>query len=112
MTFRSRFYLDLCKPRPCIECGAEDGTVVPAHRNRGKGMGLKVSDAWSIPLCLKDHSAYDAGQFDDEWFLNHLADHLDNLLTETALTVTGHNPREKVPVSIPKIIKHDGEYRR
>lgn len=104
MTFRSRHYLDLCRPRLCIECGADDGTIVPAHRNHGKGIGHKCSDAWSIPLCVRCHALFDAHQFDDEWFLNHLADHLDNLLTEKALTVTGHSPREKAPVRIPKIL--------
>lgn len=47
---------------PCGHCGAQDGTVVAAHRNEGKGMGVKVSDALIAPLCFTCHSALDQGK--------------------------------------------------
>lgn len=43
-------------------CGIEDGTVVAAHRNEGKGMGLKVSDALVAALCHKCHAELDQGK--------------------------------------------------
>lgn len=58
MTFRSQAIRDMCRT-VCIGCGADDGTIVPAHRNESKGMGLKSSDATCVPLCAICHSAYD-----------------------------------------------------
>lgn len=110
MTFRSRPYLDLCRARPCIACGADDGTIVPAHRNRGKGMAIKASDAWVIPLCHTHHALYDAGQRDDDWFCVLFATHIDNLLTEGRLTIDGKPQKEKAPKPLSKIIPHSGKF--
>lgn len=104
MTFRSRPYLDLCRDRPCIACGADDGTIVPAHRNVGKGMSIKASDAWVIPLCHECHTDFDAGKWNDLKFLNLYAQHIDNLLTEGRLTIDGKPQKEKQFQPIPKIL--------
>lgn len=59
-------YLEACRGEPCwlklpgIRCAPMD-TVVPAHRNEGKGMGLKVSDVFTVPACHTCHAAYDQG---------------------------------------------------
>ena len=42
-------------------CGAMDGTVCAAHRNQGKGMGLKNSDALVASLCFTCHLELDNG---------------------------------------------------
>ena len=57
--FRSQKWLHLMRELPCAVCGSEDGTVVAAHRNEGKGMGLKVSDCLVIPLCFVCHREFD-----------------------------------------------------
>lgn len=59
--FRSQKWLHLMRELPCAVCGSEDGTVVAAHRNEGKGMGLKVSDCLVIPLCFVCHREFDQG---------------------------------------------------
>ena len=46
----------------CIACGTQDGTVVLAHRNEGKGMGLKAPDYWALDLCVVCHTEYDQGR--------------------------------------------------
>lgn len=54
----------LCRDRPCVRCGADDGTIVPAHANSlrlGKGMGLKAYPHTVIPLCHKCHLWLDNG---------------------------------------------------
>lgn len=43
----------------CVLCGAW-GTQV-AHRNEGKGMGIKVDDCASAALCTCCHDAIDNG---------------------------------------------------
>lgn len=60
-TYRNRKLLDLAKGQYCVECGIEDGTIVPAHSNEGKGMGLKTSDSTVMFLCYRCHLEYDSG---------------------------------------------------
>jgi hypothetical protein len=43
----------------CVLCGAW-GTQV-AHRNEGKGMGLKVDDSATAALCISCHHSIDNG---------------------------------------------------
>ena len=59
--FRSKKMMEACRQLPCMHCGANDGTVVGAHRNMGKGMALKVSDALVASLCYNCHHEYDNG---------------------------------------------------
>ena len=45
---------------PCIRCGNPNSQA--AHSNsakRGKGRGIKASDAFVIPLCAICHAAFD-----------------------------------------------------
>ncbi|MFA1686546.1 hypothetical protein [Achromobacter dolens] len=44
----------------------EDPTVVPAHQNEGKGMGLKVHDKFTVPACHFCHALYDRSGIDRE----------------------------------------------
>lgn len=63
-TYRNRDLLDLMREAPtCMGClRANDGTVVGAHKNEGKGMGIKQSDATACALCHGCHMAYDQGR--------------------------------------------------
>jgi len=44
----------------CVRCGAYGVQV--AHRNEGKGMGMKVSDCLSAALCPACHTEIDHGK--------------------------------------------------
>ena len=60
--FRSPKLLALANGAPCMNCGAEDGTIVAAHSNAGsdgKGMGIKADDACIAFLCRACHCYYD-----------------------------------------------------
>jgi predicted RNA-binding Zn-ribbon protein involved in translation (DUF1610 family) len=46
---------------PCQRCGLE-GETQCAHRNLGKGLGLKVDDCLSAALCVSCHREIDSGQ--------------------------------------------------
>jgi len=61
MTWRSDKLPKACRALPFVICGAEDGTVVAAHSNYGKGMGIKSSDATVMALCYRCHTAHDQG---------------------------------------------------
>lgn len=45
---------------PCVLCQRE-GETQAAHRNEGKGMGLKTDDALTAALCTTCHTAIDQG---------------------------------------------------
>jgi hypothetical protein len=60
--FRSKKLLEAIRECPCANCGAEDGTVIAAHRNESKGMGIKVSDALVAALCFQCHTDLDQGK--------------------------------------------------
>ncbi|CAB3914570.1 hypothetical protein LMG26841_05179 [Achromobacter dolens] len=44
----------------------KDPTVVPAHQNEGKDMGLKVHDKFTVPACHFCHALYDQSGIDRE----------------------------------------------
>ena len=46
---------------PCVLCGRQ-GETQCAHRNEGKGMGLKTDDALSAAICAICHSEIDQGK--------------------------------------------------
>lgn len=64
-TYRDTALLDLARGQPCylraVEncCGADTATTVAAHRNEGKGMGVKVSDLYTVPACIACHTWLD-----------------------------------------------------
>jgi hypothetical protein len=57
---RSETYRRKVAAMPCIHCGRGAPSQC-AHANTGKGMGLKVSDLDTFPLCPACHSAFDQG---------------------------------------------------
>lgn len=61
-----RTVLSLCAGQPCYlridgVCCGDWQTTVPAHRNEGKGMGLKTPDRLTVPACFMCHAEYDQG---------------------------------------------------
>jgi len=66
--YKSRKLLDKIGELPCVRCGADDGTVIPAHYSGdlqhllGKGMGSKCTDSAVAALCYKCHSHMDTYQ--------------------------------------------------
>jgi hypothetical protein len=95
----------LCKDRPCVRCGADDGTIVPAHANQqrlGKGMGLKAEPWTVIPLCHKCHTWLDNGQANRlellEAYTHGWNRHMANLLADGLIELRG----VEVPVFRPR----------
>jgi cytochrome c553 len=60
--YRNSKLLALARDKACVECGNQDGTVVSAHSNNGKGMGIKASDSTIMFLCYRCHAEYDQGK--------------------------------------------------
>lgn len=58
--FKSEKFRRLVTQLPCQHCGTE-GTQA-AHRNQGKGLALKTSDALIVALCPTCHQRLDQGK--------------------------------------------------
>lgn len=68
MIHRDRKLLDLARDQSCVNCKADDGTIVAAHSNElahGKGRGIKGDDAMSAHLCHRCHAWVDQGKGTD-----------------------------------------------
>lgn len=63
---RSESYRRFVAAHPCFDCGVH-GYSQCAHANEGKGLGLKVCDLRSFPLCgprpghMGCHTRFDSG---------------------------------------------------
>ena len=91
-TYRNPKLLRLAEGQSCVECGIRDGTVVSAHSNNGKGMGIKASDATLMFLCYRCHTEYDQGKTMDklqkiEFAYRNNAKTLRRLIEEELLVV-------------------------
>lgn len=66
-TYRSQKLRDAARDQSCVQCGADDGTVVLAHLAwpgiAERGLGHKCHDFWGAHLCLRCHTAADSGEF-------------------------------------------------
>lgn len=60
-TYRSQAWLKAVASLPCVLCWRE-GETQSAHRNEGKGMGLKTPDCWTAALCVRCHYEIDQGR--------------------------------------------------
>jgi hypothetical protein len=60
-TYRSDKWLRAVASLPCVACYRE-GMTQAAHRNQGKGMGLKTDDCLTAALCQSCHSEIDQGK--------------------------------------------------
>ena len=62
--YRNKKLLEAVREAPCMNCGAQDGTVCAAHSNQlrdGKGRGIKAHDYRIAALCYRCHSDLDQG---------------------------------------------------
>lgn len=62
--YRNKKLLEAVREAPCMNCGAQDGTVVAAHSNQlrdGKGRGIKAHDYRIAALCYQCHFELDQG---------------------------------------------------
>lgn len=85
---RSPERLNQVRSLPCVKCGNPESQA--AHSNfaeHGKGRGIKASDRFTIPLCVKCHQWLDQYQYmnRDEskaWFMQMLGK-VNRMLSQT-----------------------------
>lgn len=59
--YRSDRWLKAVAGLHCVRCFRE-GATQAAHRNEGKGMGMKVDDMLTAALCVDCHAEIDSGK--------------------------------------------------
>jgi len=72
-THRSEAWRRAVAALPCAWC-MKEGPSQAAHRNEGKGMGLKAPDCWTFPLCNSCHAEFDQGKSLSKGMRRELAD--------------------------------------
>lgn len=104
-------WLSLCKDQQCSGCGADDGTVVPAHANSqefGKGMGHKADDWTVVPLCMTCHDRLDKSGEPREvkraFWERCWNRHMKRLFRAGLVAPVGAKERERVYKRLPKIL--------
>lgn len=75
--YRSERWRRAVASLPCVVC-MKDGPSQAAHRNTGKGMGIKAPDVYCFPMCPEHHAELDQGgrwtkqerrELETEWVL-------------------------------------------
>ncbi|CAJ0698043.1 hypothetical protein [Ralstonia mannitolilytica] len=79
MTYRDRKLLSVIHELPCMNCGIH-GMTQAAHRNEGKGMGIKTSDALVAALCVDCHRELDSGK---NWLREERRDFWNRMYVKT-----------------------------
>jgi hypothetical protein len=79
ITYRSKAWLAAVASLPCVLCGRE-GETQAAHRNQGKGMGLKTDDCLTAALCQGCHADIDQGK---AWSRTERRERLDGAILMT-----------------------------
>lgn len=59
--YRSDKWLRAVASLPCVLCYRE-GMTQAAHRDEGKGMGIKTHDCWTAALCVDCHAELGQGK--------------------------------------------------
>lgn len=106
----SQAWLDAAEGRSCVNCGAMDDTIVPAHytglhqQEWGKGHGIKVHDILAADLCRACHlklDNYNSSTFSDlymrkidmsEQFLTCVIRTLLRRIEQGVVTIKGYTP--------------------
>lgn len=87
-THRSEAWRRAVASLPCICCKREGMTQAAHPNHRGKGMGLKAHDCWTVPLCADCHREFDQGS---KWSKQEKRDLMDGwiILTLADLAIAG-----------------------
>ena len=70
---RSKDHLRYVSSLPCLVCGRSPSQAHHVRYAQPRGLGLKVGDQWTVPLCNRHHrSLHDSGVERDWWEQNGL----------------------------------------
>jgi hypothetical protein len=73
---RSKEHLRFVAQQPCLICGRKPSHAHHIRYAQPKGLGLKVSDEFTVPLCAIHHSENHATGDERSWWQEHRIDPL------------------------------------
>jgi DNA recombination protein Rad52 len=87
---RSKEHLRFVARQPCLICGRAPSHAHHVRFAQSRGLGLKVSDEFTVPLCAIHHSEIHATGDERGWWVQHK---IDPLAIAHALWTQGRMPR-------------------
>jgi DNA recombination protein Rad52 len=91
---RSKEHLRFVARQPCLICGRTPSHAHHIRYAQSKGLGLKVSDEFTVPLCAIHHTQNHATGDERRWWERHK---IDPLLVANALWRQGRMPSDSQP---------------
>jgi hypothetical protein len=86
---RSKEHLRFVARQPCLICGRTPSHVHHIRYAQSRGLGLKVSDEFTVPLCAIHHTENHATGDERGWWVQHK---IDPLVVASALWRQGRMP--------------------
>ena len=74
--FRSKEHLRFVARQPCLICGRSPSQAHHIRYAQSRGLGLKVSDEFTVPLCAIHHTENHATGDERQWWQEHKIDPL------------------------------------
>lgn len=90
---RDEEHLRYVANQPCLVCGRRPTQAHHLRFAQPRAMGKKVSDEWTVPLCLLHHRAlHDAGN-EEKWWAKHVIDAVEQAQRLWRQTHAADSPR-------------------
>jgi hypothetical protein len=92
--------LTISEPQPCLICGRLPSHAHHVRYAQSRGLGLKVSDEFTVPLCATHHAENHATGDELRWWQDHKTDPLavaDRLWRQT------HPVKHSIPLTAPSM---------
>ena len=97
---RSKEHLRFVTRQPCLICGRLPSHAHHVRYAQSRGLGLKVSDEFTVPLCATHHAENHATGDELRWWQDHKTDPLavaDRLWRQT------HPVKHSIPLTAPSM---------
>jgi hypothetical protein len=98
---RSKAHLRFVARQPCLICGRAPSHAHHVRYAQPRGLGLKVSDEFTVPLCAIHHGENHATGDERRWWEQHK---IDPLVVASALWRQG-----RMPSAAPNSLARHGE---
>ena len=102
---RSKEHLRFVASQPCLICGRAPSHAHHVRYAQSKGLSLKVSDEFTVPLCAIHHHHLHTTGKEHEWWQEHKIDPLpvaERLWRESRATTTPTNATSVASNNVPE----------
>jgi hypothetical protein len=86
---RNKLHLRFVASKPCLVCGRQPSHAHHVRYAQARGLGIKVSDEYAVPLCSVHHDELHRVGNEKAWWSNHGIDPLKVAAEYWAFTLRG-----------------------